>query len=192
MFRRLRGRVAPSSAGAGQGRGAGLRGEPGLAAACLDARGAAAASHGRGEEPQDRGWAPRGSGMGTRRIRDAHPEDRGWAPGGSGLGTRRIRDAEAAGSSISPAALRPWGLPERKAGDPWSSPTLPGCRHALPSLFLSPKHTRPSPGAAGHRMEGWESPRLLASTPPHGGCSRVSFSAPAFVEAKYSYILAAR
>lgn len=111
---------------------------------------------------------------------------------GPRMGTRRMEDAEAAGSSISPAALRPWGLPERKAGDPRSSPTPPGCRHPLPSPSLSPRHTGPSPGAAGHRMEGWESPGLLASKPAHGACSRVPFSAPAFVEAKYSCVLAAR
>lgn len=148
---------------AAQGQEPRLRGEPGLAAACLDARGAAAASDGRGEEPQDRGWAPGG-----------------W------------RMQKAAGSSIRPAALRPWGLPERKAGDPRSSPTPPGCRHPLPSPSLSPRHTGPSPGAAGHRMEGWESPGLLASKPARGACSRVPFSAPAFVEAKYSCVLAAR
>lgn len=67
-----------------------------------------------------------------------------------------------------------------------------GCLHPLPSLFLCPRHTGPSPGAAGHRMEGWESPRLFVSKPAHGTCSGIPFSGPAFVGAKYSHILAAR
>lgn len=84
------------------------------------------------------------------------------------------------------SARRPFAL----AGDPWSSPTPLGAA-TLSSLFSSPQGIQGRlPGRQG---TGWrDGSRLLASKPAHGTCSRVPFSGPAFVGAKYSPILAAR
>lgn len=89
--------------------------------------------------------------------RGEEPQDRGCAPGGSGCGG----DHRPGGPSpLGAARAQGWGLT--------ASPTPPGCRHALPSLFPSPGHTGPSPRAAGHRREGWEFLAFLPVRQPMG------------------------
>lgn len=113
----------------------------------------------------------------SRRTGDAHPEHPGCG-GGREQRQPGLQRPFAPGVCLSPR-LGTRGHHQH-----------PLCT-AIPSpLFSSPQGTQGR--LPGHRMEGWESSRLLASKPTHGTCSRVPFSGPAFVGAKYSHILAAR
>lgn len=117
-------------------------------------------------------------GTGARRRLPRYPRSRRCVRrprgGAAGPGMRRRPGAA--------SARRPFAL----AGDPWSSPTPLGAA-TLSSLFSSPQ------GIQGRQGTGWrDGSRLLASKPAHGTCSRVPFSGPAFVGAKYSHVLAAR
>lgn len=79
---------------------------------------------------------------------------------GPGMRTRSIRIRRRPGAA---SARRPFAVGGCLSAR-WSSPTPPVCRHPLPSLFLSPGHTGPSPRAQDGGM-GVVSPSCQQANP---------------------------